>query len=262
MGGMAADPRAEIEKLRAEIRRHDQKYYVEAAPEITDLEYDRLVDRLQQLEARHPELITPDSPTQRIGDQPVSGLTPVTHRVPMLSIDNTYTIEELRKYGEGIAKKLPGETVEWVVELKIDGVAVALIYEQGHLVCGVTRGNGSVGDDVTHNVRTLRDVPLRLPHQHPPAVLEVRGEVYMTNSDLVLLNRRAAAQRANHLRQHAATASPAAFACSTRGSPPSAGCGCSVTASAMPQGCGPTTTRTFWRRLPATVCPSRPTSVL
>ena len=177
----------EILRLREEIRRHDRKYYVEAASEISDAEYDRLMDRLKRLEAEHPELIAPDSPTQRIGDEPVEGLASVAHRVPMLSIENTYSIDELKKYGDRVAKLLPGEAVEWVVELKVDGVAVSLIYEDGLLVRGVTRGDGRTGDDITHNVRTIRGVPLRLIGQAPP-LLEVRGEIYMTNSDLVLLN--------------------------------------------------------------------------
>lgn len=178
----------EIEELREQIRYHDKKYYVDAAPEISDLEYDRLVERLKKLEAAHPELITPDSPTQRVGDQPVSELPPVEHRVPMLSIDNTYSLEELRAYGARIARLLPNEKIEWVVELKIDGVAVSLLYERGVLVRGATRGNGRVGDDITHNLRTIPDIPLRLLGEHVPEELEVRGEVYMTNSDLVRLN--------------------------------------------------------------------------
>jgi len=187
---MPADPAAEITRLREEILHHNRKYYVEAAPEITDLQYDRLMDRLKKLEAEHPELLTPDSPTQRVGDQPVEGLEQVEHRVPMLSIDNTYSIEDLKKYGERTAKLLQDEPIEWVVELKIDGVAVSLLYENGRLARGVTRGNGRVGDEVTHNVRTIGGVPLRLSEEGPyvPPVLEVRGEVYMTNSDLVRLN--------------------------------------------------------------------------
>lgn len=184
---MAADVAAEIARLRELIRYHDYRYYVLAAPEISDLEYDRLMQRLQALEAEHPELVTPDSPTQRVGEQPVAGLRPITHRVPMLSIENTYSVEELKAFGVRTAKLLPGEKIEWVVELKIDGVAVSLLYERGQLVYGATRGNGTVGDDVTHNIRTIRDVPLRLRGDTPP-VLEVRGEVYMTNSDLVTLN--------------------------------------------------------------------------
>jgi DNA ligase (NAD+) len=181
-------PASEIARLRDEIRYHDRKYYVEAAPEISDRQYDRLMDRLKELEAAHPELVTPDSPTQRVGEQPVEGLTPVTHRVPMLSIDNTYSIEELREYAVRVAKLLPGEAIEWVVELKVDGVAVSLLYENGQLVRGATRGNGRVGDDVTHNLRTVAGVPLRLLGNEVPPVLEVRGEVYMRNTDLVLLN--------------------------------------------------------------------------
>jgi len=185
---MSPDAKYEIEKLRDEIRGHDQKYYIEAAPDISDLEYDRLLERLKKLEAAHPELIAPDSPTQRVGDAPVPELDQVEHRVPMLSIDNTYSIDELRQYGQRVAKLLPDEKIEWIVELKIDGVAVALVYEHGLLVRGVTRGNGRVGDDITHNVRTIVDVPLRLAGRNPPPVLEVRGEVYMTNPALVKLN--------------------------------------------------------------------------
>jgi len=185
---MPSDPAVEIARLREEIRYHDRKYYVEAAPEISDLEYDRLLEKLKKLEAKHPELITPDSPTQRVGDRPVEGLEQVRHRVPMLSIDNTYSIADLEKYAQRTARLVGDEPIEWVVELKIDGVAVSLVYENGVLVRGVTRGNGRVGDDITHNVRTVADVPLRLAGDKPPAVLEVRGEVYMTNSDLVLLN--------------------------------------------------------------------------
>ncbi len=181
------DPASAIEKLREQIREHDRKYYVEARPEISDLEYDRLMQRLQELESKHPELITPESPTQRVGEQPVPHLKPVEHRVAMLSIENTYSIEDLRKYGQRIAKLLPGETVAWVVELKIDGVAVSVTYQRGGLTQAATRGDGRTGDDITHNMRTVVDCPLQLADR-PPRVLEVRGEVYMTNSDLVRLN--------------------------------------------------------------------------
>ncbi|MBN1908888.1 MAG: NAD-dependent DNA ligase LigA [Pirellulales bacterium] len=185
---MATTPAEQAARLREEIRHHDRKYYVEAAPEITDLEYDRLLTKLRDLEAAHPELITPDSPTRRIGDQPVEGLEQVDHRVPMLSIDNTYDLAELRQYAARTVKLLPDEPIQWVVELKIDGVAVSLLYEDGLLVRGLTRGNGRTGDDITHNVRTVCDVPLRLLGDSVPPVLEVRGEIYMTNSDLVALN--------------------------------------------------------------------------
>jgi DNA ligase (NAD+) len=178
---------ARIEQLRKLIRTHDRKYYVEAAPEISDLEYDQLYRELQELEARYPEMVTADSPTQRIGEEPVAELNQVAHRVPMLSIENSYSVEELRKFAERTVAALDGENVEWVVELKIDGVAVSIVYEHGVLVRAVTRGDGQVGDDITHNIRTIPDVPLHLSGS-APAVLEVRGEVYMTNADLVRLN--------------------------------------------------------------------------
>ncbi len=182
----------DIQKLRDQIRFHDRKYYVEASPEISDLEYDKLLNRLKDLEKQHPELITRDSPTQRIGDAPVPHLDQYEHRIPMLSIDNTYSLEELKKYGERINKLLPDEKIAWVVELKIDGVAVSILYEDGILTRALTRGNGTVGDDITHNVRTIADVPLKLSGDNIPAALEVRGEIYMTNADLVKLNERQA----------------------------------------------------------------------
>ncbi|MEX1041004.1 MAG: NAD-dependent DNA ligase LigA [Pirellulaceae bacterium] len=188
MAGDGQSVAKRLEELRDTIRYHDRKYYVEAAPEISDLEYDRLLKELAELEAEHPDLITADSPTRRLGDQPVPHLEQVSHRIPMLSIDNTYSLEELRKYGARVTKLVPEASPAWVVELKIDGVAVSVLYENGLLVRAVTRGNGTVGDDITHNVRTIADVPLRLHGDDIPPVLEIRGEVYMTNSDLVLLN--------------------------------------------------------------------------
>jgi DNA ligase (NAD+) len=183
-------PAQRIEKLREEIRKHDYLYYVKAQPEITDREYDKLYDDLKKLEEQHPELVTPDSPTQRIGDAPVPELEQVPHRVPMLSIENSYSEQEVREFAARAVKGAGGEKVEWVVEMKVDGVAISVIYEDGILVRAVTRGNGVVGDDVTHNVRTIADVPLKLRGEDVPGVLELRGEVYMTNSDLVRLNER------------------------------------------------------------------------
>lgn len=191
---MARDVAEEIAELRETIRYHDRKYYVEAAPEISDREYDRLMDRLEQLEAEHPELVTPDSPTQRVGERPVPELQQVRHRVPMLSIENTYELAKVREFAGRVSRLLNGEPVQWVVELKIDGVAVSLIYEDGLLVRAVTRGDGEVGDDVTHNIRTVSGVPLRLGGGRPPRILEARGEVYMTNSDLAALNETRAAK--------------------------------------------------------------------
>ncbi len=180
---------ARIESLRSQIRFHDQKYYVEAAPVITDLEYDRLLKELTSLEEAHPEFGADDSPTRRVGDQPVSHLTQVPHRRPMLSIENTYNTTELQAFFTRTRKALGNTNVQWIMELKVDGVAASLIYEAGKLVRGVTRGNGQIGDDITHNIRTIRGVPLTLIGDHPPR-LEVRGEVYMTNRDLEELNLR------------------------------------------------------------------------
>ena len=179
-----------IDELRAVIRHHDQKYYVEAQPEISDLEYDKLMDELKALEAKNPERVTADSPTQRVGEQLTGDFEQVEHRIPMLSIDNSYSTDELREFAERTHKLLDETAVEWVVELKIDGVAASLIYEDGLLARALTRGNGTVGDDITHNVRTIADVPLRLVGDNVPSILEVRGEVYMNNSDLVTLNQR------------------------------------------------------------------------
>ena len=181
-----------IRELREQIRKHDNLYYVQAEPEISDLQYDRLLSELTDWEVRFPSLITPDSPTQKIGDQPVEGLAQVAHRIPMLSIENTYTEGELREFFQRVEKNLPGEPIEWVVELKVDGVAASIRYENGQLVAAITRGNGEVGDDVTHNARTIRGLPLQLQGKGIPKTLEVRGEVYMTNTDLVALNQQRA----------------------------------------------------------------------
>jgi DNA ligase (NAD+) len=179
---------AEVAALRAEIHRHNRLYYLEAAPEISDREYDRLMERLQKLETDHPELLSPDSPTQRVGGAPLTEFQTVTHQVPMLSIDNTYNFDEVREWDARVHRGLTqGETVRYVVELKVDGVAVSLRYEKGRFVLGATRGDGERGDDITANLKTVRGVPLTLDDD-PPEVLEVRGEVYMTNSELVRLN--------------------------------------------------------------------------
>ncbi|NLK40530.1 MAG: NAD-dependent DNA ligase LigA [Planctomycetes bacterium] len=179
----------EIEQLRQEIRRHDYLYYVKNAPAISDREYDRLFARLKELEAEHPELITPDSPTQRVSEQPIEGFAQVTHRIPMLSIDNTYSEQELRRFDQRIAKALEGQTYDYVVEPKIDGLAVSLLYEQGSLVRGATRGDGRTGDDVTANIRTIRAIPLHLQDDNAPSELEVRGEVFMPLQAFAELNR-------------------------------------------------------------------------
>jgi len=188
----------QIADLRDQIRHHDRLYYTAAAPEISDLEYDRLLEQLWELEQDHPDLVTPDSPTQRVGGEPVSDLQSVRHRLPMLSIDNTYNTADLQAWGRRAEKLLrdAGDTraIGWVLELKIDGVAVALTYEAGRLSLAATRGNGVVGDDITHNARTIPAIPLSLDLADPPPLIEVRGEIFMTNSALVSLNQAQAAR--------------------------------------------------------------------
>jgi len=184
------DVERRIEELREEIRRHDYLYYVLAQPEITDREYDMLMRELQELERRRPELVTPDSPTQRVGGQPIEGFQPVSHEIPMLSIANAYSREEVREFDQRVRRGLGGQAVRYVVELKIDGVALSLLYENGVLVRGATRGDGHTGDDVTANVRTIRSIPLRLHEKGGvPERAEVRGEAYMTHEELTRLNR-------------------------------------------------------------------------
>jgi DNA ligase (NAD+) len=180
-----------IETLRREIERHSYRYYVEADPEISDLEFDKLMQELQDLERGHPELVTPDSPTQRVGGQPIEGFRQVAHRIPMLSIENTYNDAEVREFDARIRRWLEGGSVQYIVEHKIDGVSASLLYENGRFVLGLTRGDGTRGDDITHNLRTLRDIPLRLMtgKASGPALLEIRGEVYMTNTELSRLNK-------------------------------------------------------------------------
>lgn len=171
----------EIEKLRDEIRRHDELYYVENAPQISDREYDELLENLKKLEEAHPELITPDSPTQRVGGRPAEGFPEVVHTRPMLSLDNSYNIDELRAFDERCRRLAEGRPLEYVAELKIDGLSLSLQYDDGLLVRGVTRGDGRIGEEVTQNARTIRSVPLRLKPaaKRIDAAVEVRGEVFI-----------------------------------------------------------------------------------
>ncbi|UCE99642.1 MAG: NAD-dependent DNA ligase LigA [Planctomycetota bacterium] len=187
---MAKDVKKRIERLRTEVRRHDYLYYVLNQPEITDRQYDKLFAELKELEQVNPQLITSDSPTQRVSERPLEGFTTVRHAVPMLSMDNTYNADELRAFDERVAKGLGSKDYNYVVELKIDGVAISLRYERGQLITAATRGDGEVGDDVSANVRTIKAVPLvLLGGGEIPDVLEVRGEVYMPTAAFVELNR-------------------------------------------------------------------------
>jgi DNA ligase (NAD+) len=184
----ASAVRQRIEELRDEIRRHDRLYYVQATPEISDYEYDRLLAELVRLETEHPEFAADDSPSQRVGGEPLDELRSVRHAVPMLSLDNTYSIDELHAWYRRMEKQLGHPPTALAVELKIDGVSISLHYEDGRLVRAVTRGDGIVGDDVTANVRTIRSLPLAIPEA--PAVMEIRGEVYMARSVFASHNRR------------------------------------------------------------------------
>src|SRR5688572_20149733 len=186
---MAQSAAQRIQKLRDEINRHDHLYHVEARPAVSDREYDRLMQELIELERANPDLISPDSPTQRVGGDVQTELKPVKHAVPMMSIDNTYSEAEVRAFDERVRKALGGEQPQYVLEPKIDGTSVSLRYEQGQLVLAATRGRGNVGDDVTVNARTIRSVPLTLSGGGVPRILEVRGEVYMDNEDFQRVNK-------------------------------------------------------------------------
>src|SRR5437773_5105235 len=181
-----------IQKLREEINHHNYSYYALNRPEITDREFDKLLQELIDLEKEHPDLITPDSPTQRVGGDVQMELKPVRHAVPMMSIDNTYSEDEVRAFDERVRKALDGEQPSYVLEPKIDGTSISLRYENGRLILAATRGRGNVGDDVTVNARTIKSVPLALHHDGsntPPPILEVRGEVYMDNEDFQRVNK-------------------------------------------------------------------------
>ena len=192
------------DRLVEEIRRHDYAYYVLAQPTISDQDYDRLYHELVEIETQFPQLITPDSPSQRIGGQPLKEFKPVRHLKPMTSLDNTYSQDDLREFVNRVQRLLPGETLDWVVEPKIDGVAINLRYEKGQFACGATRGDGTTGDDITPNLKTIRSIPARLrlvktigatSHREAkglpnavPELLEVRGEVYLTKTGFERLN--------------------------------------------------------------------------
>jgi len=173
-------------KLRAELERHSRLYYQEAKTEISDREFDRLMRELQDLETTHPGLGTPDSPTQRVGGAPSDSFARVAHAVPMISLDNTYSFEELRQFDARVRKALSADSVDYVIEPKVDGVSISLRYENGVLKQALTRGDGKEGDDITANARTIRSIPLRIPTEAP--ILEVRGEVYLGKAAFTRLN--------------------------------------------------------------------------
>jgi DNA ligase (NAD+) len=182
-------PEARIQQLRAEIRRHEELYYVHAAPEISDADFDALMRELQTLETAHPDLIAADSPTQRVGGRAVDSFATVEHLMPMLSLDNAYDEEELRAFDERVRRGLGSDRpIAYVAELKIDGLSISLTYEDGRLIRGATRGDGTRGEDVTSNVRTVRAIPLAL-RNGPPGRIEVRGEVYLSKHAFERINK-------------------------------------------------------------------------
>jgi DNA ligase (NAD+) len=183
-----AEARARIEALRRDITEHNRRYYEEAAPTISDREYDQLYKELVDLETRFPELVTPNSPTQRVGGKPLLAFAQIQHRVPMLSLDNTYSEEEVVNFYKRIMRLLPGEKIPVVIEPKVDGVAVSVLYENGKLKYAATRGDGSVGDEITQNIRTIKSVPHQL-RGAAPKVFEVRGEAYLDKAGFEKLNK-------------------------------------------------------------------------
>ncbi len=185
-----ADTTARVDELRRTIEHHNYRYYILADPEISDREYDRLYAELRELEERFPELQTADSPTQKVGGLAISQFDQAAHAVPMLSLDNTYSADELRSFHDRVVRLLKTSDVEYFVEPKIDGVSISIRYEDGRLARALTRGNGEVGDDVTHNVKTIRSVPLRLHAEEPPAVWEARGEVFIGKEGFAAMNRK------------------------------------------------------------------------
>src|SRR5258707_5116821 len=180
-------PKNEIEQLRKELERHNRLYYLDATPEISDFDFDQLMKRLQELEEAHPEFDDPNSPSRRVGGTPMEGdFATVIHDPPMLSIDNVYSKDELREWHERVKKGLGIDEIEYEAELKIDGVSIDLLYENGELSRAATRGDGVRGDDVTVNVRTVRALPLKIDRKYKR--LEVRGEIYISKTDFVKLN--------------------------------------------------------------------------
>ena len=177
---------ARIKDLRDEIKYHEKKYYVDNEPQISDYEFDQLVKELGRLEGRFPELVTPESPTRRVGEKPVEGFPTVRHKLPMLSMDNVYSVRELEEFEQRVRKLLPGRQIEYVAELKIDGLGISILYRGGKYVQAVTRGDGVQGDDVTANVKTIKSLPLVIPDARE---VEVRGEIYLPFESFQKINR-------------------------------------------------------------------------
>src|SRR5919201_1124081 len=187
---MSNAPEQRIKELRDQIRHHEERYYIHSAPEISDEEFDKLLHELERLESEYPDLVTADSPTQRVAGHPIEGFATVEHLVPMLSLDNAYNEEELRAFDDRVRRGagIGDAAVPYVAEMKIDGLSIALTYDTGRLVRGATRGDGVRGEDVTANVRTIRAIPLSL-RGAPAGRMEVRGEVYLPRASFEKMNR-------------------------------------------------------------------------
>ena len=188
-GGAQDPPEERLSRLRKEIRRHEDLYYIHDRPEITDAQFDALLHELEALEAQHPDLVTPDSPTQRVAGRPTESFPTVAHLAPMFSLDNAYDEADLRAFDERLRRGagLGDAPVDYVTELKIDGLSIALTYEDGVLKRGATRGDGTLGEDVTPNVRAIQWIPTRLDNG-PSGTIEVRGEVYLPRASFARIN--------------------------------------------------------------------------
>jgi DNA ligase (NAD+) len=189
-----ASVKKEIEELREKLRHHEYRYHVLDDPEISDAAYDKLLGKLKELEAAHPQLVTPDSPTARVGAPPRAGFQTFKHTRPMLSLDNAFSFEALRDFDRRVREGVGREEIEYIAEHKFDGLSISLVYEDGVLVRGVTRGDGTTGEEVTPNVRTIRSIPLRIAGEtlkkaKMPGSFEVRGEVIMTRKAFEAMNR-------------------------------------------------------------------------
>ncbi len=183
------DIQQEIDNLREQLNYHNIRYYVYDDPSISDNEYDVILNQLQKLESENPHLITIDSPSQRVGAEPLSQFGSITHRIPMLSLANAMNLSEIEQFHKQVQKGLKIDKIEYVAEPKLDGLAIELIYENGVFVAGSTRGNGDVGEDITNNLKTIKAIPLKLQKGFKiPSLLEVRGEVFITHKDFKLMN--------------------------------------------------------------------------
>ena len=205
MNADLAQIQRQLHSLRQQIEQYNYQYYVLDEPTIPDVEFDRIFRQLEQLEQHYPQLITPESPTQRVGATPLKAFSQITHSTPMLSLNNAFAIDEVQAFDRRIRDGLDNtdDPIEYAVEPKFDGLAVTLVYEQGRFKTGATRGDGYTGEDITHNLRTIQAIPLAVSAENAPDFLEVRGEVLMLKNDFIQLNSRQQQSGEKNLRQPA-----------------------------------------------------------